>query len=139
MTRSLNGATVPLFPLAMRTRTLHGLVTSTTVALVLRCWISAPTSSDGGEYVTHGPSVEETDVAVGTGLEAAVDDAAPAAIVVPHAARRQAAMTANTRLTRHIQPRGGRVPQVEPFRAFGRHICCAPLLVRPRSSHRRVR
>src|SRR5260221_11032293 len=97
MTRSLKIARLPAFPPAIRTCKLHGLVTSTTVALVLRCWISAPTSSDGSGYLTHGPSVDETAVAVCAAGAPAVDVAPPAAIVGPHAARRQAPMTATPR------------------------------------------
>lgn len=38
-------------------RTVHALVTSITVAAVLRCWISAPTLSGGGSKDWHGGSV----------------------------------------------------------------------------------
>jgi len=44
-------------PPAIKTRTLHAVVTATTEADVLRCWISAPTFSGGGSNDWQGASV----------------------------------------------------------------------------------
>jgi len=52
----VNAVSVPPPP-AIQTRTVHVLVTCSTVAAVLRCPISAPTFSGGGSKDWHGGSV----------------------------------------------------------------------------------
>src|SRR5712692_7888706 len=74
MTLSLKGATLPPLPPAIRTRTVHGLVTSTSVADVFRCWIRASTCGSGATYWPQVPA----------GID--VGDAAR----LPHAVSRQA-------------------------------------------------